>query len=175
MFSTKNLLILLSFGFSMAVLPGCHKPNPHPESMDPIFADLEKEKKETESKISAEEKNLAEFKQALRDVVPQTGQIKYAQKRIYETEEKLNKLRQRKQYLEVRLESRIEVARKDYLRAFEKDQPWPNPKEYETYRSQKELESAPRTWSVRDRIEKAAPPKKAASGHGESHEEPEHH
>ena len=157
------------------VLVGCHQPNPHPEATDPIYSDLERSKKDLEGQLGQELKHLEEFEIALKAVKPQTGQIKYAQKRVYETREKVEKLKQLKAYYDLRLASRIESVKRSYAKAFEKNEPWPDPKEYEVYKSQKALEVAPRAWSVRDRIEKAAPPKKPAAGeHGAEHGD-EHH
>jgi septal ring factor EnvC (AmiA/AmiB activator) len=156
----KNILFLL---FLSIFVVACHQPDPHPEHMDPIYADLEKERKEAESQYSAEEKQLEELAAALKDVKPQTGQIKYAKKRLYESQRRLEKLRQRKVYLELRTQSRQKWAQKDYLRAFNKNEPWPDPKEHEIYKSQMDLENAPKVWSSRDRIEKLSAPKKPAA------------
>lgn len=153
----------------LLILSGCHQPNPHPETLDPIYSDIEKEKKDIDGAYSAEKKQLEEFQKALLEVKPQTGQIKYAEKRLFESKARLEKLDQRRIYLELRLKTRKDLITKEYLAAFEKDLPWPDPKEYQTYKSQKDLESAPRTWSVGNRLEKASPPKKPAGGGGEHH------
>lgn len=142
---------------------GCNKPNPNPEHLDPIYAELEKEKKDMESAISAESKQLAEFKEALAAVKPQTGQIKYAEKRYYESLAKVEKMKQMLSYLEIHIESRKKSAKRAYLKAFYKKEPWPDPKEYETYKAQKQLEAAPRAWDAKARIEKMKAPVKAAA------------
>lgn len=167
-----NLVVFSSF---MIILAGCHQPNPHPETMDPIYSDLEKEKKNIDGAYSSEKKELEGLEQALREVKPQTGQIKYAQKRVSESKARIDKLYQQKLYLELRLQSRLEHVSKAYLIAFEKGLPWPDPKEYQVYKSQKGLETAPKAWSVGNRLEKAALPKKAAGEHGESESRGEEH
>jgi hypothetical protein len=158
-----------------SLLVGCNQPNPHPETLDPIYSDIEKEKKEVDGAYAAEKKNLEDLQQDLLDVKPQTGQIKYAQKRILDSKERLNVLYQRKIYLQLRLETRLAQVSKDYLRAFEKGHVWPDPKEYIEYKSQKSLERAPKIWSVSERISRSTPPKKPTGGHGDSESHGEEH
>lgn len=143
---------------------GCKSQNPNPELTDPIYTDLEKDKKDYDSRVQAETKQLEEFQQALRDVKPQTGQIKYAQKRVSESMAKLEKTKQIRQYIEIRIETRKRLAREQYAKAFAEGREWPDPKEYENYKKQRELEQTPLKWSVRERIEQTKVKPKPAEG-----------
>lgn len=98
---------------------------------------------------------LAGFEKDLAAVVPQTGQIKYAEKRVSETKARIEKLKQLEQYWKLRIESRQKWAREKYLEAYEKKEPWPNPKELEEFLAQRKLESAPRHWDLKQRLEQS--------------------
>jgi hypothetical protein len=150
------------------LLAACNKPDPSPELRDPILADLKAKLGATEAAVEAEEKQVAEFQEALKSAAPQTGQAKIAQKRLYEATDRRNKALQMKQYYLVKIESRIDQAKRDYLRAFEDKRDWPDPAEYESYKAQDALLSAPRTWSVKERM-KAAQPEKQKSAAGGGH------
>lgn len=136
-------------------LAGCNKPNPNPENIDPIFQSLQAEKKSAEQTLVAEKKTLEENIAAYEKVKPQTGQYKYAIKKVYDSKARVEKLEQLVKYLEIRSESRIKEAREKYLIAFNKNEAWPDPKEYENYKTMKRLESAPKNWDAKRRMEEA--------------------
>ncbi|XGC80860.1 hypothetical protein ACES2L_16165 [Bdellovibrio bacteriovorus] len=133
----------------------CNKPEKNPELRDPIYSAIEAELKATEVAIAGEEKTLADHEKTLANVVPQTGQIKYAQKRVAESKNKLSKLLQEKQYLELKKKARVREAKKTYLAAFKKGESWPNPKEWESFQAEERLRKAKRTWDVQERIKQA--------------------
>jgi hypothetical protein len=169
----------ITFLFLISVLVACDKPNPTPEANDPIYSDILKEAAETNSAISAAEKELEGFQKDAEAVVPQTGQIKYAQKRVSETTAKIEKLKQMKQYWEIRAESRKDWARQSYLKAYNAKKPWPEPEEYEQYKLQRKLEQAPRNWNIKERIDQARAgvafgPSGSGGKEGEGHGEPGH-
>ncbi len=147
-----HLLILCLFGVG---LWGCDKPNPEPEKMDPIYEDLLKEAASMNSQVSAAEKELEGFQKELSLVVPQTGQVKYAQKRVYDSQAKLEKLKQMRAYWELRAQSRVKWAREEYMKAYNAKKPWPPPEEYATFKAQLALERAPRQWDLRQRLDQA--------------------
>jgi len=60
--------------------------------------------------------------------------------------------RQRKAYFEIRSAQRKEYDQKAYLKAFEADQPWPNPLEVAEYKKMKALRNASLNWE--DRVPK---------------------
>jgi peptidoglycan hydrolase CwlO-like protein len=158
----KASFYLLFFFF---LISGCHKPASNPESLDPIFTDLEKQTKDVAVQVTDTQKQLDDFEKAMETVQPQTGQIKYAQKRVYETRARLEKLQQKLRYLQLHTETRLNEDRKAYLRAFNKNEPWPDPAEYESYKAQRALEETPIIWNVNARKERflSPPPKHGAS------------
>jgi hypothetical protein len=148
------LRVLISF-FCVFLLLGCEKPNPNPENIDPIYADLQKRQAEAHSQVEGAKKDLESHEKELQDAVPQTGQNKYALKRIEETKEKLNHLEQMELYYEFHVKSRLKDDRISYLKAYKAKKPWPPPEEIEAYEATKRLEEAPRTWDARARLQQA--------------------
>ena len=94
---------------------GCDRTNPNPESLDPIYADMQKDIASVHGELDAEKKQLEEFNKTLKAVVPQTGQIKFAQKRYFDSKAKIEKLEQQKAYLEMHLESRLKWDHEKYV------------------------------------------------------------
>lgn len=158
-------LILLSLS-----LVACNKPDPNPELKDPIYNDLHSAAAEASQLLEAEKKNLEGFEKELSDVVPQTGQVKYAQKRVRESKEKIVRLEQEKQYLELKIEARKRESKKSYSKAFKKGETWPDPQEWNSYQTEKRLRNAKRTWDAKERIKEVGlgeqkTPEPAAGGH----------
>ncbi len=135
------------------LLASCNKPDPNPELKDPIYQDLLKRVKEMEGQIAEETKTLEEHKGALAKVVPQTGQNKYAQKRVFDSENKLEHLKQLKKYLEIATESRKAKDALDYTRSMNKGEPWPDPAEFKDYLDRRKGDAIPRAWSYKARME----------------------
>lgn len=156
-------------------LIACNKPDPNPELKDPIYQDYNSSMAAASQALEAERKALEGFEKELKEVVPQTGQIKYAQKRVNESKEKITRIEQERQYYELKIESRKREAKMSYLKAFKKGEPWPDPKEWEIYQQEKKLRTAKRVWDVNERIKEAGlanggggkekAPGEAAEGH----------
>ncbi len=169
----SRLIILTSF-----FLLGCEKPNPNPELSDPIYLDLKAQTEELSKALEAEKKGLEEHLINLSKVVPQTGQIKYAQKRVSEAREKVQKIEQELRWFEVRTESRKNFSKKSYMSAWRKKETWPDPKEFEEYKKMKDMRSIPLSWSLKKRYKdlglpdpsvKTKPaPAAGGGGHGEA-------
>lgn len=139
------------------LLSSCSKPDPNPELKDPIFADLQATLDTTAKSLETERKNLEGHEKELREAVPQTGQIKFAQKRVNETKERITRLGQEMQYLEMKIEARKRLAKKSYAESFKNGQPWPDPKEWESYSAEKRLRNAKRNWDVKERMKELSP------------------
>lgn len=135
----------------------CNKPDPHPELKDPIYSDVTATLASTTQALEAEKKTLDEHLKALGDVVPQTGQIKYAQKRVDESRARIIFLEQEKQYLELKRTARQREARQSYTTAFKKGETWPNPAEWRAYEAEKRLRGAKRNWDVKERMKELNP------------------
>ncbi|MEZ0390799.1 MAG: hypothetical protein ACAH59_01195 [Pseudobdellovibrionaceae bacterium] len=145
----------LTLTMLLFVFVACDKPQSEPEKMDPIYDDLLKEEGKVKAALSAASKELEGFEKDLAAVAPQTGQVKYAQKRVYETRARIEKLKQAQQYWSLRAETRKKWAREKYLAAFREKKSWPPPKEWEEYKIQRKLEVAPRNWSIQQRMEQS--------------------
>ena len=146
---------ILSIFIITLLLVACNKPDPNPELKDEIYADLNTQLADVGHELEAEEKQLVEHQKALSEVTPQTGQIKYAQKRVYDSEEKINKLRQEKQWLALRAEERLKYTKKEYLKAFKAGKPWPDPAEFEQYKLEMKMRKAKKEWDVKQRMQEA--------------------
>lgn len=164
MFKRIIALILITF-----TLSACEKPDPNPELKDPIYNDLNVTLGTVSGLLTAEVKALEGFQKELGDVIPQTGQIRYAQKRVNESKEKITKLEQEKRFLEIKIEARKKEARKTYKIAFEKKEAWPDPQEWENYRIQRKFQQAKKTWDVKERIKELEGPKEPAPAAGGGH------
>jgi len=152
-------LYFLSF-FTITVILGCSKPNPNPELLDPIYLDIQSELGAKESALKTAEELLKQREEEEKSVVPQTGQIKFARKRLYDAEKSIERLKQEIKYLELRLQSRKREAKQTYITAYHDKKPWPNPSEWQTYQEKKKVMSDRGPWNVNARIEELNGPKK---------------
>lgn len=139
------------------LLGACEKKqDPNPELRDPIYADYKAELGIAEQGLAAEKKTLEGHEAELKEVIPQSGQIKFAQKRVYESREKITKLEQRKLYFELKIKARLTEARKAYRTAFSKGEEWPDPKEHEEYKVASKLRRDGMIgWNVENRMKEA--------------------
>lgn len=148
--TTFRLILVLMLGF----LVGCSKPNPNPELLDPIYQDIDKERKSVESAIKSTEKELEGFEKDLKNVQPQTGQVKYATKRVYESRAKLQQLKQEQTYLKIKLESRRDQAFLSYMKAYNSGKEWPDTNDFKDYQASKQMQGSDRVWNPKKRLEK---------------------
>lgn len=161
-------LLLLSL---FLMLSACSKPDPNPELKDPIYNEFVSLAATANSELEAEKKALEGFEKELQDVVPQTGQIKFAQKRINDSKAKISRIQQEKKYFELKVTARKALAKSQYAEAFKNKTVWPDPKEWQTYEMEKKFRAAKKTWDVKERMkqlgvgEENTPKPKASGGH----------
>lgn len=129
----------------------CKQEDPTPELSDKIFKDLQAEleiaKKNTEAEESQQKRVLDEFSK----VIPQTGQHKFAEKRVFDSQNQLAVYRQQEKYFEVKLEERRIYVRKRYLESLlPKGRPWPAPEEDAEYALRLKLRRAKLDWDKRN-------------------------
>ena len=146
----KRLLIL----FLPLLLLSCNKPDPQPELLDPIYLEFKTQHDMAKRAIIDIQAALDGKKIDLEKVKPQTGQIKYAQKRFWEAQKTLDLLTQQEKYWSVRIHERESFAKDEYLKAFKAGKPWPDPKEFQEYESEKRLREARHQLDAKARIEK---------------------
>jgi hypothetical protein len=144
---------LLFLCFLSIYVIGCNKPDPNPELKDGIYLDMKAQLATTDKNIADFEKLLAENKANIEKVKPQTGQIKYAEKRYWEVKNAVDLLYQQRTYWKIRIAEREKYARTTYLKAFKEGKPWPDTKELEEYMAEKRLRQARQQWDVRQRID----------------------
>ena len=135
-------LILIIFFFF-----GCKKTDPAPELRDEIYKDLIIELDIAQKSIEAEEKNLLRLQADLKKAVPQTGQIKFATKKVRDSESRLDQLRQQKIFFEIKLERRKEEVRFKYAQSLKPNgPPWPDEKEIEMYKTITQFQRSKNQW-----------------------------
>lgn len=126
-------LILALFLISIT---SCNKSDPTPEIRDEIYTDLQTEFDIATKSLEAEEKSLEKLKKELDKAIPQTGQVKYATKKVRDSEDRLNELSQQKTYFEIKIERRKYEVRRRYQESLKKGgRPWPDAKEIEMYKT----------------------------------------
>lgn len=128
----KNLRFCLIF----IVFVGCTPKNIGSEYQDEIYKDLLIELDIAKKAVEAEEKYLLSLEAEKSQVVPQTGQIKFVNKKISDSIEKLSILKQQKQYFELKIDSRLQYAR-DRLAESQREggRPWPDNEEISAYKA----------------------------------------
>lgn len=145
----RNALLVLFF--SLSALVGCNKPDPHPERADVIYQDIQSELATVRKNIDDTNKALLEHEANLKKVVPQTGQVRYAQKRLWESRKVLDLFQQQEKYWVIREEQRRLFVRRRNLEAHQKGQKWSDERELKEYQDEKRLRQARLNWDVRQR------------------------
>jgi hypothetical protein len=166
---------ILIFVIILGLFSGCNKPDPNPELHDEIYTDLLQELDIATKGLEAEEKNLTKLEEERDKAVPQTGQIKFAQKKVYETEATITKLRQQKQFFEIKIELRKAEARARYLEARKGGRKWPDPEEIANYKEAMKLQREKLTWDKNKGHKKDVPRGTSGGEHGEAPPPAEHH
>lgn len=146
----QRIILLL---FVALTFVGCNSPDPHPELKDSIYQDMAQQKDQTSKDLEAAIKKLEGHKAELKKVVPQTGQIKFIEKRIWETQTLIDSFKQQQKYWVIRLDQRRDYVRRKSLEAFNEGKPWSDPKEFEAYQTEKRLRLAKLDWDTKSRRE----------------------
>jgi hypothetical protein len=148
----------LYFALIFCIISSCDKPNSTPETSDEIYQDLLQELEVATKGIESEEKNLEKLLKEKDAALPQTGQVKFAQKKVFETENTLTKLKQQKQFFEVSLELRKLAVRDRYSESRRPGgRKWPDLEEIKTYKSTIKLQREKLRWDKSKGIKKDVP------------------
>lgn len=143
-------------------LSACKKPLPDPEVFDPIYRDLkglaDAKKKEVEEAIKAKEAAIKNFEKEK----PNTLEKKLAYREVEKAGAKIAPLEQEAHYYEIRANRRKLEDKVNYLAAFKADKAWPDPDEYSKWQVNRQLATAPRTWSSPRLYNNGPAPKKPA-------------
>lgn len=141
------------FAFITLCLLACHKPNPTPELADDIYLDLNSRSQSVQKELEAEKKKFDGYKKELDTITPQTGAIKFAQKRYFESEARIQKLEQKIKYFELKTKTRQKYTRLEYMKAFQDGKPWPNQEEVEAYKKYSEVSNISPGWNTKNRVD----------------------
>ncbi len=165
---SKTLLFIATSLFLSQLLVSCSKPDPNPELSDPIYLDMKAQLTIVEKSLVDAKAKIAEGKSELNAAVPQTGQVKQAQKKLFQYEKLHDLYQQQIKYWLIRIQERGRQARLEYTSSRKSGTPWPNPKEFESYSSEKKLRLAKIQWDAKKRLEdyKAELNPKKSGGHG---------
>jgi hypothetical protein len=125
---------------------GCNKADPHPEKSDSIYTDLKNELDIAQKNLESETKQLDGLRKDLANVVPQSGQIKGAQKKVFESENTLELYKQQLKYFEVKMALREHYVRQRYHESLNGGRPWPDLKETEDYKIRMKLQRDKLNW-----------------------------
>lgn len=142
-----------------------------PELSDEIYKDLLIELDVATKELEAEEKNLEKLVADKEKAAPQSGQIKFANKKVFESENKITALKQQKQYFEIKVEQRKNIDRNNYLDSLKNGKTWPNKEEVEEYKTTIKLQRDKINWDKNKGNKKDVPrgtsaePKKEGGGH----------
>ncbi len=145
------LVVILTF------FMGCNKPDPNPEKQDEIYKDLSAEFELATKRLEAETKNLTKLESEKEKVIPQTGQIKFAVRKINETQATITKLQQQKQFFEIKLELRKNDVRDRYMEARRGGRKWPDPEEIIAYQSFIKMQRQKLEWDKNKGVKKNVP------------------
>jgi hypothetical protein len=168
--------------FILAILfSGCERPIPNPETMDPIYQDVESKLKEAEGNVASALADVESAKKDLASAQPQTADRKRALEALAKAEHQVTMANQSKLYYEIRKEHRAKEDQKSYIEAFKHKKPWPDPKWQQELQVARRLQSASRKWDDRvpksrevlaknPNLAKSPPKKEEGHGGGEEHE-----
>ena len=141
----KLIFVLLFIFFNVS----CKKEEPNPELRDPIYSDLVSIHKENKKLLDDEKKLTVGLESAAKEARPRSSEKRIAKKTLRSHRKKLVKYGQLEHYYRIHSERRSLVGRKAYRIAFRKGEPWPDPKEFEHYKTNKRLKNANLNWQAR--------------------------
>jgi hypothetical protein len=161
-----NRLIFLALAICIC-LTGCNRPLSHPESVDPVYLDLQKDSAKLLEKIKTLKEDAQKAKNDFEEAPIRTSQRQDAEDEYYRYVHKIQKLEENYRYLALTTQSRLHEVRQNYPKVFEEKKPWPNEEEYALYQVEKRLKNMPREWDPEKRIKKRAPASKPAASAAE--------
>lgn len=133
-------------GLCLLITVSCVQRDANPQNSDLIYRDLNKELDLVGKNVASVETEYAERVVALKEVVPQTGQIKSYEKKVFESKNNLERLRQQKQFFEISLAQREEYVRSRYEESLRGGRPWPDIKEVETFEKSQKFQRDKMAW-----------------------------
>lgn len=148
---------LIIIAFLIALFSSCTPKDPNPELSDPIFADFRKELDLVNKNIEAISAEYEDRVMSLKSVVPQSGQLKAVQKKVFDSKNNVDRLKQQKQFFEIKAELRKKEVHARYLESFKGGRPWPDPKEIAQFAAAKKLQKEKLEWERNKGVIKPVP------------------
>lgn len=133
-------------GLCLLITVSCVQRDENPQQSDPIYRDLKQELELVTKNLVAIELEYAGRLDELKTVVPQTGQIKNYEKKVFESQNNLDRLRQHKQFFEISIVQREEYVRTRYEEGFRGGRPWPDKKEIADFAKSQKLQREKLAW-----------------------------
>ncbi len=133
----------------LMVSVGCSRPNATPELTDPIYADLGQRSALAKAGVELKKEEIKTLRKELADLPARDIGRRKMLDDLTNKERQMLAAEQEGLYYEIRASQRKDYARTEYLKAFDKGEPWPDPKDFETYKLQRKLKDAPREWSAK--------------------------
>lgn len=145
----KNIWSILAILALTVCTSGCKSKIKNPESLDPIYSDLQSTLQEHQKSVEDTEKEIEGLKLEIAEAEPNTKELHMSRKKLSEARKRLVRVRQMTRYFEIRLERRRVEDLRAYSIAFEADRPWPDPAEYAAYKANKRLRNSRPQWEAR--------------------------
>lgn len=154
----KYLIFTLIALFLSLSLSSCVQNITNPEQSDEIYKDYIIELGLVSKLLDSEEKNLTQVLVERQSVVPQTGQIKFANKKITDAEEKITILKQQKQYFEIKIDQRARLVKSRYGESLTPSgRAWPDVEELKLYRAVTKFNRDKISWEKTKGLKKLVP------------------
>ena len=154
MFHVEHMKKIIFALFLSISLQSCSKKDPNPEQKDEIYKDYLQEMDIANKSVESQEKEVEKLKTELNTTVPQTGQIKYAQKKYFEAEKLLEKFKQQRQFFQIKLEQRKQEVQNKYEESLTGGKPFPDEEEIKNYRSTLKLQREKIIWDKNKGVKK---------------------
>ena len=139
MFHVEHFMKYFILALFIALLQSCTVRDPNPELRDVVYIDLAKELDLTKKSVEQTEKELEDREVLLRKVIPQSGQLKSLEKKVFESKNYIQKLKQQQQFFEIKLELRKNLVASKYHDSLAGGPAWPDVHEVEIYKSSLKL------------------------------------
>jgi hypothetical protein len=133
----------------LTCLSACSRPNPEPEKLDPIYLDLKAEEAKAQTAVEVLSEEIKAAKDELAKLPPRDPGRRKAEQDLRNRASQLVQVEQMQLYYQIRAKQRVAYAREEYLKAFERDQPWPKPEDFDAYKKSKELRAVDKNWGSR--------------------------
>ena len=158
MFYVEHIMKCLIYIAVMVILTACAQKDPNPELLDGIYKDLVAELDLARRSLELEEKSLLDLVKEKSIAIPQTGQIKFAIKKISDAEEKIMIMKQRVIFFEISVAQRVGLARIKYGESLRTGgKPWPDKEEVALYNSATKFQRDKLEWERNRGIKKIVP------------------